>query len=368
MAAPRPPYRGRRAAPPWWPQDEPWPPRDRWSYRRVARARFVRRSGWMSFLPAWGLLWMLALVFRAGHAWGGVPLGAVQLLLVCAVAAGVVALVVRRLAAPVADIVSAADRIKQRDYRVRVHVPTSGPAWVGDTARAFNAMANELEVQDTARRQLMADIAHELRTPLAIVQGTLEGLIDGVYPRDEERLQGLLDDTRVLARLVDDLRTLATAESGALALAKEPTDIVALANDVAVSLEARAQEAGVALGVESPAGEIDPITIDPVRIREVLMNLVANALRYTPRGGQIRLIIGSSSTAVDVRVSDTGSGIAPADLPHVFDRFYKGTGSSGSGLGLTIARRLVEAHGGSIRAESVQGQGTTIAFRLPRTA
>jgi two-component system OmpR family sensor kinase/two-component system sensor histidine kinase BaeS len=311
---------------------------------------------------------MLALGFQALRGIRGVPLGAVQLLIVCAVAAGVVALVIRRLAAPVADIVSAAERIGQRDYRVRVTVPVSGPAWIGDTARAFNAMATELEAQDTARRQLMADIAHELRTPLAIVQGTLEGLIDGVYPRDEERLQGLLDDTRVLARLVDDLRTLATAEGGALALAKEPTDLVALANDVVASLDGQAQEAGIALRVDAPAGEIDPVTIDPVRIREVLTNLVANALRYTPRAGQIRIAIDSSSAAVDVRVSDTGSGIAPADLPHVFDRFYKGTGSSGSGLGLTIARRLVEAHGGSIRAESVQGQGTTIAFRLPRTA
>ncbi|HVW05821.1 MAG TPA: HAMP domain-containing sensor histidine kinase [Vicinamibacterales bacterium] len=322
----------------------------------------------MSFWPAWGLLWMLALGFQALRGVRGVPLGAAQLLLVCAVAAGVVALVIRRLAAPVADIVSAAERIGQRDYRVRVTVPSSGPAWIGDTARAFNAMATELEAQDTARRQLMADIAHELRTPLAIVQGTLEGLIDGVYPRDDERLQGLLDDTRVLARLVDDLRTLATAEGGALALAKEPTDLVALANDVVASLDGQAQEAGITLRVDAPAGEIDPVTIDPVRIREVLTNLVANALRYTPRAGQIRIAIDSSSAAVDVRVSDTGSGIAPADLPHVFDRFYKGTGSSGSGLGLTIARRLVEAHGGSIRAESVPGQGTTIAFRLPRDA
>jgi signal transduction histidine kinase len=366
--SPRLPPRSRRPVPPWWPEDEPWPPRDWRSYRHARRARFVRRSGWMSFLPAWGVLWMLALVFRAGHASGGVPIGAIQLLLVCAVAAAAVAFVVRRLAAPVADIVSAAERIAQRDYRVRVNVPRSGPAWVGDTARAFNAMAVELEAQDAARRQLMADIAHELRTPLAIVQGKLEGLIDGVYPRDEERLQGLLEDTRVLARLVDDLRTLATAESGALALVKEPTDIVALANDVVVSLEDRARDAGVALRVDAPADDVEPIGIDPVRIREVLTNLVANALRYTPRGGLVRIAIDASPAFVDVRVTDTGSGIAAADLPHVFDRFYKGAGSSGSGLGLTIARRLVDAHGGSIRAESTEGHGTTIAFRLLREA
>ncbi len=363
--APRMSPRSRRP-PPWWPHDEPWPPRDWRGYRHARRARFVRRSGWMSFLPVWGVLWMLALVMRAGHGWGGVPLGAIQLLVVCAVAAGAVALVIRRLAAPVADIVSAADRIAQRDYRVRVAVPRSGPAWVGDTARAFNAMANELEVQDTARRHLMADIAHELRTPLAVMQGKVEGLLDGVYARDDERLQGLLDDTRVLARLVDDLRTLATAESGALALVKEPVDIAALVGDVVVSLEGQAHAAGVTLQVDAPAGDVEPIALDPVRMREVLMNLVANALCYTPRGGCVRVAIDALPTGVEVRVVDTGSGIAPADLPHVFDRFYKGAGSSGSGLGLTIARRIVEAHGGSIRAESVEGAGTTIAFRLPR--
>ena len=127
----------------------------------------------------------------------------------------------------------------------------TGPRWVRDVSRAFNAMATELDAQDQARRHLMADIAHELRTPLAIVQGKLEGLIDGVYPRDDERLQGLLEDTRVLTRLVDDLRTLSTAESGALGLAKEPTDIVTLVHDVVSSLEQQAQTAGVRLEIRT---------------------------------------------------------------------------------------------------------------------
>lgn len=277
------------------------------------------------------------------------------------------AFIIRRIARPVADIVSATDRIARGDYRVRINEPEHGPAWVGDTARAFNAMAKELDAQDQARRHLMADIAHELRTPLAVVQGKLEGLIDGVYPRDNERLQGLLEDTRVLARLVEDLRTLSTAESGALALSKEPTDIFALANDVASSLATPAHDAGVTLHLETDsASELESIAVDPVRIREVLINLLANALRYTPRGGRVDLKVGAHANGVEVRVVDTGAGISEEELPRIFDRFYKGAGSSGSGLGLTIARDLVIAHGGTIRAESRAGAGTTMIVFLPR--
>ncbi|MEO8484024.1 MAG: HAMP domain-containing sensor histidine kinase [Acidobacteriota bacterium] len=356
----------RHGPPPWWPREEPWPPRNRRAIIEARRARFVRRSGWFSFLPLWGLLWLVGSTLRWDNGHGGGFGGGVQLLLLCAVAAAVMAVAVRRMAVPVADIVSAADRIAQRDYRVRVNVPQHGPAWVGDTARAFNAMAQELEAQDTARRQLMADIAHELRTPLAVVQGTLEGLIDGVYPRDDDRLQGLLEDARVLARLVDDLGTLATAESGAFALVREPVDVLALANDVAASLAVRARELGITLRVGlPPVAEIEPIAIDPVRIREVLTNLVANALRYTPRGGDVAIAVTALTRAVELRVTDTGSGISAEELPRIFDRFYKGAGSSGSGLGLTIARRLVEAHGGTIRAESQAGVGTTIVVSLP---
>jgi signal transduction histidine kinase len=288
-------------------------------------------------------------------------------LLVCAVAAGVVAVIIRRIAGPVADIVGAADRIARRDYRVRVAEPSGGPRWVGDTARAFNSMAQELEAQDLARRNLMADIAHELRTPLAVVQARLEGLLDGVYPTDSEQLQGVLENTRVVARLVEDLRTLASAESGSLALAKEATDIIALANDVVSSLADTADVAGVTLGISTAHDDsIDLISIDPVRIRQVLMNLVSNALRYTPRGGAVTVGIAQAPRGLEVRVTDTGAGIAAEDVSRIFDRFYKGADSSGSGLGLTIARSFVEAHGGTIRAESRPGAGTSITFTLPR--
>lgn len=357
-----------RRPPLWWPDAEPWPPHGKRVYAERRRARFVRRSGWYSFWPLWGLLWVLAFSLR-GHGVGpGLQLGGgVVLILACAVAAGTGALVIRRIAGPLADIASAADSVAHRDYRVRINEPEFAPAWVGNTARAFNAMAKELEAQDQARRHLMADVAHELRTPLAVMQGKLEGLIDGVYPHDNERLQGLLDDTRVLAKIVEDLRTLSTAESGALVLAKEPTDILVLANDVVSSLITRADDAGVSRGVETDArAEIEAIAIDPLRIREVLTNLVANALRYTPRGGRVDVKVGSTARNVEVRVVDTGAGISEGELPRIFDRFYKGAGSSGSGLGLTIARNLVEGHGGAIRAESRPGAGTMIIFTLPR--
>jgi signal transduction histidine kinase len=336
--------------------------------RERVRRRFLRRAGWFSFLPLWMFIWLVASNFR-WQGYGGPPFsrgGGIALLLLCAAVAGAVAVVLRRVAGPVADIVSAADRIAHRDYRVRVAVPEYGPAWVGNTARAFNAMAKELDAQDKARRHLMADVAHELRTPLAVIQGRLEGLIDGVYPRDDERLQGLLEVTRVLARLVEDLRMLSTTESGALALAREPTDLAALAQDVAASLGPQAAEAGVALGVESDPAEIEPIAIDPLRIREVLTNLVTNALRHTPRGGRVVIRVRALSRAIEARVIDTGAGISEEDLPRIFDRFYKGAGSPGSGLGLTIARNLVEAHGGTIRAESPPGAGTTVVVSLPR--
>jgi signal transduction histidine kinase len=358
-----------REPPPWWPKGEPWPPRNAgyWSGRR--RDRFVRRTGWFTFWPVWFMLWFAFSLVRGRPLAQGAPWlfnNLLPILLLCAVAAGVVAVIIRRIAAPVADIVGAAERIGRRDYRVRVDEPVRGPRWVSDTARAFNAMAAELDAQDVARRHLMADIAHELRTPLAVVQARLEGVIDGVYPASSEELQGVLENTRVLSRLVEDLRTLSSAESGALALAKEPTDILALADDVASSLADRAAEAAVTLRIDADsATDLEPIAIDPIRIREVLLNLVSNALRYTPRNGQVTIRITELKDAVQIAVVDTGAGIPADELPRVFDRFYKGAGSTGSGLGLTIARSLVEAHGGTIRAESQPGVGTSMTLTLP---
>jgi len=197
-------------------------------------------------------------------------------------------------------------------------------------------------------------------------------MLDGVYPRDDERLEAVLEETALMARLLDDLRTLSLAEAGALRLRREPTDLGELVADLAAAFEPRADAAGVA--VVAAIAPLPPFLVDPVRLRQVLENLLSNALRHTPRGGSVTIEaqsadgvgIGPGAGTVAITVRDTGSGIPPEHLPHVFDRFWKSADSGGSGLGLAIAKGLVEAHGGTIRAESTPGRGTTIRLTLPR--
>ncbi len=362
-----------RPRPPWWPTNEPWPPAGPpW---RAMRGRFFRRMGCLFGL--FGLIWLGALTAIAWLV--GSALGLLQLqpgALAWAVPVGVFAItivlgslaftahVVRRATIPIGDLLEAAGRVAEGDYSTRV--VERGPREVRALARAFNSMAGRLQVTAEQRRDLLADVTHELRTPLTVIQGNLEGLIDGVYPADETHLKPILDETQVLSRLVDDLRTLALAESGALVLKKEPTDLAALAGEAAASFRAQADSAGVSLNAEVEA-EMPAFEVDPARMREVLANLIANALRYTPRGGSIRVrgVMNGGENRVMVSVSDTGAGIAPEDLPRIFDRFYKARDSRGMGLGLAIAKNLVAAHGGEIVAESGPGKGTTIRFWLP---
>jgi two-component system OmpR family sensor kinase/two-component system sensor histidine kinase BaeS len=270
-----------------------------------------------------------------------------------------------RFGFPLGDMVEAADRVAEGDYSVRA--TEYGPGWMRTLARAFNSMTSKLQAQDVQRRHLMADIAHELRTPLAVLQGRLEGMLDGVYPRDEAQINAVLQETRMLTRLVDDLRTLAHTESGTLALQKESTDIGVLVSDATASFAVEAAERKVTLDVHA-APDLPHIEVDPLRIREVLTNLISNALHHTPGGGRVSVDAAARMDAIVVTVSDTGSGIAETDLSKIFDRFYKGRGSRGSGLGLTIARNLVVAHGGEIRAESAEGKGTAVTVILPRGA
>jgi signal transduction histidine kinase len=203
-----------------------------------------------------------------------------------------------------------------------------------------------------------------------VIQGNLEGLLDGVYPPDEAHLATILEDTHVLARLIDDLRTLALAESGALSLHREPTDFGVLAGETVASFRPQAEAAGVEVSVVV-AEEMPLLDLDPVRMREILANLIGNALRYTPAGGRVSVAgqVNPVEQRVVISVSDTGSGISPEILPHIFDRFYKASDSGGTGLGLAIARNLVVAHGGEISAQSHSGPtpGTTIRFSLPLT-
>jgi signal transduction histidine kinase len=388
---PFPPHR-----PPWWPADEAWPPSDPpiRNFWRVWRQQNWRRQDWRHQnwrRQRWHgpFFWRVAalVVFLLVFTLGGCALAlgltatilgmlhfpgsdlvfsrAVSLAVLILGAAGILftGRALRRLALSVDDLMEAADRVAAGDYAAQV--AEQGPHEMRALARAFNLMADRLHAASEQRRNMLADVTHELRTPLTVIQGNLEGLLDGVYPADEAHLAPILEETHVLARLIDDLRTLALAESGALRLQKELTDLSVLLNEIAASFRAQTEAAGVRLSV-ALADDLPLVETDPARIREVLANLISNALRYTPPAGQI-CIRGwaEAGRQVVVSVSDTGPGI-PADvLPHIFDRFFKSAESRGMGLGLAIAKNLVAAHGGEIMAQSEPGRGTTIQFTLP---
>jgi len=267
----------------------------------------------------------------------------------------------RRFASPVADVMEAADRVAAGDYDARVD--ERGPREVQRLGRAFNAMTERLGSNEARRRQLLADVAHELRTPLSVIQANIEAFIDGLYPTDEEHLRSVLEETKTMSRLLNDLQTLSTAEAGALALHREPTAARDLLDAAVRSFAAQASDAGVRLEAHIADG-LREIDIDRLRIGEVLGNLLSNALRHTPPGGTVKVSAVAASDGVGLSVSDTGTGIPRERLAHVFDRFSRDPDSPGAGLGLAIAKSLVEAHGGRIRAESGEG-GTTITFVLP---
>lgn len=269
----------------------------------------------------------------------------------------------RRAAEPVGDVIDAAQRVADGDYTIRVQ--ERGPREVRVLAHSFNAMTARLQANDAQRRRLLADVSHELRTPLTVMQGNLEGMLDGVYPLDRAHLEPVLDEMQQLARLIEDLRTLASAEAGALHLAREATDLALLIKETTASFRAQAETGGVTL-IADVAAALPNVNADPARIRQVLGNLIGNALRFTGRGGEIRVTCENyTGKNVSVTVKDTGRGILPEELPHIFERFYKARDSRGTGLGLAIAKNLVEAHGGAIFAESQVGKGTKIWFTLP---
>jgi signal transduction histidine kinase len=357
-------HRLYRHRPPWWPDTEPWPPNNRRSGWKRGRARFMRRIALafaaLLFLSVLGVSTLVSMLF-GGRGLAGTSAPIVLVILFGLFLAGLLAVTMRRVGAPLGDVVEAADRLASGDYTARV--AEHGPPSLRTVGHAFNSMAARLESQDRQRRQLMADIAHELRTPLSVIQGRIEGLLDGVYPRDDAELGQALAQTRMLARLVDDLRTLAHAESGTLILQREPTDVVALTQEVVDTFSAEAKSRQVSVRLDALP---DPplVSVDPLRLREILMNLLSNALHHTSANGLISIELTATSDRVVVKVADTGTGVAAEDLPKIFDRFYKGSTSRGSGLGLAIARNLVTAHGGEIKADSQQGHGTTITFSL----
>jgi two-component system OmpR family sensor kinase len=299
----------------------------------------------------------------------------------------------RGLTAPLARLTAAARRIAGGDLSQRV--PETGSAEIATLGQAFNQMAADLEKAEELRRNLLADVAHELRTPLSVLQGNLRAILDGVYPLEQAEIAALYDETRLLSRLVDDLHELAQAEAGQLHLDLRPTDVVEVVQTMLANLAVAAEAKGVKLTTDLAHG-LPPVLADPDRLAQIMRNLLSNALRHTPEGGQITVSVTTyneryelNEAAVRIVVADTGEGIPPDDLPHIFDRFWRadrsrtretfgpsiprqardGTRSGrGSGLGLAIARHLVQAHGGQMGVESEVGQGSRFWFTLPVAA
>ena len=329
------------------------------------RGRFMWRIGCFFMLMVAMLVTVVALfAWLIGSALGaagspaiGILIGLLVLLVLLNVGRSL-----RRAAAPVGDMIEASGRVESGDFSTRV--PERGPREVRTLARAFNDMSARLEEVEQQRRSALADVSHELRTPLTVIQGNLEALLDGVYPADAAHLQPILEETRLMERLIEDLRTLTLVEAGSLVLHREPTDLGSLLTEVAAGYRSQADEAGIALTVTT-APDLPTLDIDPARIREVVANLLTNALRHTPRDGRVEVSARLAVGKVEVTVHDTGSGIPPDQRDRIFDRFYRSPDSPGSGLGLPIAKSLIEAHGGDITAASGPSEGTTVRFSLP---
>lgn len=279
-------------------------------------------------------------------------------------------IITRQIVSPLQRLTRAAQRIAAGDLKQRVAAESRDET--GQLAASFNTMAEALARNEEVRRNMVADIAHELRTPLSILQGNLEAMRDGVISPTPEQLDSLHHETQSLARLVDDLSTLSLAEAGQLKLRIEVTSISHTIGQVVSSLEAQARQTGVSLET-SLADDLPTVMADPGRIAQVLRNLLSNALRHTPERGRITVtarLSPQSKSEVLVTVADTGQGIPPDALPHIFERFYRvdrsrARSTGGAGIGLTIVRQLVEAHGGRVGAESATGKGSTFYFTLP---
>jgi two-component system sensor histidine kinase BaeS len=295
-------------------------------------------------------------------------------LLYAALGATLIALILglflaRMLTRPLRELTAASQAMARGDLEQRVAVRSQDE--LGELAAAFNRMSSELARANQARRQMTTDIAHDLRTPLTVIKGYAEALRDGDLPPAAATFETIYQEAEHLSRLVEDLRTLSLVDAGKLTLNRSallPRDLL---ERVAAAYLPQAQRLGVTLSVDA-AADLSPVYVDPDRFARVLGNLVGNALRYTPEGGRITLAAQQQADAILLAVRDTGVGIAPTDLPQIFDRFYRGddareTNEGESGLGLAVAKSLVEAHGGSISVASTLGERSVFTITLPIT-
>jgi two-component system, OmpR family, sensor histidine kinase BaeS len=362
-----PGWRGR-GQPPWWPEGQPWPPAGGPPWRRMGRRFLWRIAGLMAAAFLLVAVVLTVGVVLVGTAVGLIPAPPPVRFLAIAALVLFVFLVVRgsrrfqRMAVNLGEIVEAAGRIEAGDYGIQV--AERGPRELRTLARAFNAMSARLAAADRNRRAFVADMTHELRTPLAIIRGQAEGIGDGLYPGDQAHVTPILDATASLETLVDALGTMTLADVGSLTLKREAVDVPVLVTTSLAAFQSAADAAGVHLATQVGA-DLPLVDADPARIRGVFGNLLSNAIRYTPAGGTVTASATRSEKSVVFAVRDTGPGIPNELRPHIFERFVKDPGSPGSGLGLAIAKDVVSAHGGTIEAISEPGQGAEIRFTLP---
>ena len=284
-------------------------------------------------------------------------------------------LLMRRVVNPLAEVIAAAQCVAGGDFQARVPLQRRHDDLYALSA-SFNQMAAALQRNDEQRRAMLADVAHELRTPLTILRGRLEGILDGIYPPDEAHIAPVLEEVYLLDRLVDDLRLLTLAEARQLPMESRAFDLEELAKKVVGTFEAEAAELGIQLtGPANPGGENSPdsryaVLADPQRVEQVISNLIGNALRYVPTGGNISVKLNGAPEQISLTVADNGPGVDKVDLPYLFDRFWRGEKSrgratGGSGLGLTIAKQLIDAMGGQIWARNRTEGGLEVGFHLP---
>jgi signal transduction histidine kinase len=273
----------------------------------------------------------------------------------------------RRILAPVKSLTLATKRLGQGDFSQRVQ--SKDRSEVGELAQTFNSMADDLEQAERLKRNMVADVAHELRTPLSNIRGYLEAVRDGVIKPDVDTVRSLDEEATLLSRLVDDLQELSLAEAGELKLVYQPSDISELIKQTVALVQAQAVTRGVSLSIDV-TDKLPPANFDSYRISQVVRNLLENAVVHTAKGDAITVAVRRKDNYLQVSVTDTGEGISAKDLPNIFERFYRvdksrARATGGSGLGLTIAKRLVEAHGGEIEVRSEPGKGSCFIFTLP---
>lgn len=274
-----------------------------------------------------------------------------------------------RLARPLGDLGAATAHLATGDYAV--DIPHPGTRELDDLAEGIRSLGRTLAETEQRRVRLLGEVAHEMRTPLTVVDGYLEGMIDGVLPTDDDSLAVLSAEMRRLRRLADDLSSLSQAEEGSLELTRTETDVVVIIRQAGHRLRPQAEDAGVELVLQLP-GSPEPLLVDADRIAQIITNLVGNALRATPPGGTVRVALHPAPDWVVIEVTDTGEGVGAEDLERIFERFYRGAGrrrgdGEGSGIGLTVSRRLAAAHGGTLTASSPgRGAGATFTLTLPR--